>query len=55
MTDHQAKTRELLEKLATTDYRRSLRADQIFRGLREEAEARAQNRAPLPQRGASSV
>jgi hypothetical protein len=36
MADNRSKTRELLEQLASTEYRRSLRADQIFRSLREE-------------------
>ncbi|MFC3303832.1 hypothetical protein [Parvularcula lutaonensis] len=36
MTDQRSKTRELLEKLASTEYRRSVRADQIFRTLRDE-------------------
>jgi hypothetical protein len=44
MTDHTTRTRELLEKLGATQYRRSLRADQIFRGLREEGQAK-----PAPQ------
>jgi len=37
MTQSRSKTRELLEQLASTEYRRSMRADQIFRNLREEA------------------
>lgn len=36
MTQNRSKTRELLEQLASTEYRRSMRADQIFRTLREE-------------------
>lgn len=44
MTDNRSKTRELLEQLASTEYRRSMRADQIFRSLREEQEA-AQKKA----------
>ncbi|NNU16551.1 hypothetical protein HK107_09485 [Parvularcula sp. ZS-1/3] len=39
MTDSRSKTRELLEQLASTEYRRSMRADQIFRTLREEKDA----------------
>lgn len=36
MAESRSKTRELLEQLASTEYRRSMRADQIFRTLREE-------------------
>ena len=36
MSESRSKTRELLEQLATTEYRRSMRADQIFRTLRED-------------------
>jgi len=36
MAEARSKTRELLEQLASTEYRRSMRADQIFRTLREE-------------------
>lgn len=36
MSESRSKTRELLEKLASTEYRRSMRADQIFRTLRED-------------------
>ena len=36
MPESRSKTRELLEQLASTEYRRSMRADQIFRTLREE-------------------
>ena len=34
------KTRALLERLASTEHRRSLTADRIFRQLRKEDEAR---------------
>ncbi|MEE4212062.1 MAG: hypothetical protein V2I43_22680 [Parvularcula sp.] len=40
MADGKSKTRELLEQLASTEYRRSMRADQIFRTLREDASRR---------------
>ena len=36
MADNQTKTRELLQQLASTEYRRSMRADQVFRTLRQE-------------------
>ena len=35
-----AKTRALLERLASTEHRRKLTADRIFRQLRKEDEAR---------------
>jgi hypothetical protein len=41
MADSKSKTRELLEQLASTEYRRSMRADQIFRTLREENRRRS--------------
>ncbi|MEM6912619.1 MAG: hypothetical protein AAF511_01435 [Pseudomonadota bacterium] len=37
MTSERTKTRELLEQLASTEYRRKVRAEQIFRTLREDA------------------
>ncbi|MEO1043314.1 MAG: hypothetical protein AAFX52_13610 [Pseudomonadota bacterium] len=39
MTSERTKTRELLEQLASTEYRRKVRADQIFRTLREDSRA----------------
>ena len=40
MSDTPSKTRQLFEKLASTEHRRSLTADRIFRQLRKEDEAR---------------
>ena len=37
MASERSKTRELLEQLASTEYRRTVRAEQIFRTLREDA------------------
>ena len=36
MSDTPSKARQLLERLASTDHRRSLAADKIFRQLRQE-------------------
>lgn len=45
MTDTQSKTKALLQRLATTDHRRSLAADRIFRQLRKEDEAKREKPA----------
>jgi len=44
MTDERSKTRELLEQLASTEYRRTVRAEQIFRTLREEGRRQDESR-----------
>ncbi len=44
MSETASKTRELLEKLASTQHRRSLTADRIFRQLRQEEEQQRQDR-----------
>jgi hypothetical protein len=50
MTDDTTSTRELLNKLAATQYRRSARADQIFRGLRDEPQGKSADAEALPSR-----
>lgn len=46
MAEQQKTTRDLLEQLASTEYRRSMRADQVFRTLREEQRSAPEQAAP---------
>ena len=46
MAERQTTTRELLEQLASTEYRRSMRADQVFRTLRDEQRGSPKSNKP---------